>query len=89
MFTIHGFVSGRVQGVGFRYFVKQQAQAQQLTGFAKNLSDGRVEFLLQGEEPAIQNVIMKIHKGPTLSRVDDVIVENTQDTETHTRFNIG
>ena len=86
MISVHGYASGRVQGVGFRYFVKQQAQSQKLKGFAKNLNDGRVEFVLQGEEEAIKAAIVKIHKGPALSRVDDVFVENKNDSEIYTRF---
>ena len=47
--SVTGFVSGRVQGVGFRYFVMRHAQAENLGGFVRNLDDGRVQFLLQGE----------------------------------------
>ena len=89
MISIHGFANGRVQGVGFRYFVKQQAQSQNLTGYAKNLSDGRVEFLLQGEETAVRTVILRVHKGPALSRVDDVVVEESLHSEIYSRFTTG
>jgi len=56
MYAVKGFASGRVQGVGFRYFVRRQADSQQLSGYAKNLADGRVEFLLQGEKMAVRLV---------------------------------
>ena len=55
--SVKGFVRGRVQGVGFRYFVRSCAQSRELTGYAINLADGRVEFLLQGEPSAIDEVI--------------------------------
>lgn len=72
MITVQGYVSGRVQGVGFRYFLKQQAGMAEVTGFTKNLDDGRVEFLLQGDENNVDNVVNKIRRGPAFSRIDAV-----------------
>jgi len=51
--SVKGFVSGRVQGVGFRYFVLRQARSLGLRGYVRNLPDGRVEFLLQGAPDAV------------------------------------
>jgi acylphosphatase len=73
--SVRGYVSGRVQGVGFRYFVKRHADTQAVTGYAKNLTDGRVEFLLQGEKPAVLSVLQKIHSGPSYSQVFEVKTE--------------
>jgi acylphosphatase len=86
MYCIKGFVSGRVQGVGFRYFVRRHADAQQLGGYAKNLGDGRVEFLLQGHKAAVQSVLEHIHQGPSYSRVDSVEVREVEATEIENRF---
>jgi len=72
MLTVKGFVSGRVQGVGFRYFVKRQADSARLSGYVRNLSDGRVEFLLQGDRRSVEMVIEKIQSGPDYSQVSDV-----------------
>ena len=69
---VKGYVSGRVQGVGFRYFVRQQARAESLCGYASNLDDGRVEFLLQGDKAAIDRMLEVIRQGPSYSRVTDL-----------------
>jgi len=79
MHSVRGYVSGHVQGVGFRYFVRSQAQQHQLSGYAHNLADGRVEFLLQGEPAAVEQVIAQIRSGPRFSRVDDVRLEAARD----------
>jgi len=79
MHSVRGFVSGHVQGVGFRYFVRSLAQQHGLSGYAHNLRDGRVEFLLQGEPAAVEQVIARIRSGPRYSRVDDVRLEAAQD----------
>ncbi len=86
MYCIKGFVSGRVQGVGFRYFVRRHADTQQLSGYAKNLTDGRVEFLLQGNQAAVDLVLEQIHRGPSYSSVTDVEVEEVQTREIDKRF---
>jgi acylphosphatase len=84
--SVKGFVKGRVQGVGFRYFVRSSAQMQGLTGYAINLVDGRVEFLLQGEPAAIERVIEQIRRGPRHARVDDVSLEPPAECEAYTGF---
>lgn len=84
--SVKGLVSGRVQGVGFRYFVRSSAQMHGLTGYAINLADGRVEFLLQGEMAAIERVIEQIRNGPRHARVDDVTLEQPRESEVYTGF---
>jgi acylphosphatase len=86
MYAVRGFVSGRVQGVGFRYFVQRQADTRQLGGYAKNLADGRVEFLLQGDEVAVQQVLEQIRLGPTYAKVTDVEVEAVETGQIGNRF---
>ncbi len=76
MKTIQGFVSGRVQGVGFRYFIQQQAHTVDVYGYAKNLPDGRVEFVLQGDDESVQHVLDMVYHGPAMSIVDSVEVNN-------------
>jgi acylphosphatase len=79
MHSVRGFVSGQVQGVGFRYFVRCLAQQHGLSGYAHNLRDGRVEFLLQGEQAAVEQAIAGIRSGPRYSRVDAVRLEAARD----------
>jgi acylphosphatase len=62
-------VSGRVQGVGFRYFVRQQAQALDLAGWVRNLPDGRVEAFFEGPASALEAVEQRLREGPSASRV--------------------
>ena len=68
-------VSGYVQGVGFRQFVKHNARKIGLTGWVKNLSDNRVEALFYGPKEKIGQVISICEKGPFLSEVKDIVVD--------------
>jgi len=65
-------VSGRVQGVGFRHFVRIEAQKLGLTGWVRNMPDGDVELEAEGPSPALEELRQRLWKGPALSRVDDV-----------------
>ena len=76
---MHGFVSGRVQGVWYRGFVKSQASAHRLTGWAKNLADGRVEVLLCGEPQAVEAVVASLSTGSPMARVDRVEMQLSDD----------
>ena len=71
----HIFVAGRVQGVCFRAFVRDQARQAGINGWAKNLNDGRVEIILSGEKAAIAVVENALHQGPTLSSVEYISSE--------------
>lgn len=70
---VRAFVSGKVQGVWFRQSTKEQALKQGVTGYAKNLPDGRVEAFLCGDAESVQSVVRWLHKGPELAQVDGVI----------------
>ena len=63
------FVTGRVQGVGFRYFVQKEATRLGLTGYAKNLADGRVEVLAAGPLPDLEELEGLLRRGPLWSDV--------------------
>ncbi len=71
-YRLHAFVSGRVQGVGFRYFVLREAQDLRLTGWVGNLHDGRVEVVAEGDHPALNQLLIKLRHGPVSSDVRDV-----------------
>jgi len=57
-------ISGRVQGVGYRYFVLQLARSLNLTGYVRNLRDGRVEVIAEGEELALKSFLEELQQGP-------------------------
>lgn len=71
----HIFVSGFVQGVGYRWFVKNNARKLGVTGWVRNISDRRVEAIFQGNEEAIKKLIHRCNKGPFLSEVKNLAVE--------------
>lgn len=75
--SVKGHVTGRVQGVGFRYFVMRHAQARNLSGYARNLDDGRVEFFLHGDGNSVAAVTENIRLGPPHAIVDDLEFEET------------
>jgi acylphosphatase len=68
----HYFISGRVQGVGFRYFVLREAQTLGLAGWVRNLPDGRVEAFIEGSPAQLEQIEMLLGEGPPLSRVEAV-----------------
>ena len=68
-------ISGRVQGVGFRWFTRETAAREGVTGWVRNLPDGRVEALVEGEVEAVTRVERALRSGPRGARVDDVFVD--------------
>jgi acylphosphatase len=68
------FVSGRVQGVFFRDHTQKWASSLTLTGWVRNIRDGRVEALAEGDKEKIDELISKLNKGPPLSQVENVDV---------------
>lgn len=68
----HIIASGRVQGVGFRYFVLLKANPLNLTGTVRNQSNGNVEIFAQGDEAHILKLISELYKGNGFSSVDDI-----------------
>jgi acylphosphatase len=71
-------VSGRVQGVGFRFFAERAAKKAGVFGWVRNLPDGRVETVVEGSDDAVERYLSEIRKGPFGSRVTDVAVEDRQ-----------
>ena len=65
-------VRGRVQGVGFRWFVLQAARAEGLSGWVRNLPDGSVEALAAGSDEALDRFREALRRGPRASRVESV-----------------
>lgn len=69
---VHLFISGRVQGVFFRAETQSQALRLNLKGWVRNVADGRVEILIEGDEGDVQRMIAWCHKGPRLANVENV-----------------
>lgn len=67
----HYFVNGRVQGVGFRYRAYYTAQSLGLTGYARNLPDGRVELEVQGEAELVRDFLHQVEKGSFI-HIDEI-----------------
>ena len=72
---IHLFIRGKVQGVFFRQAIKVIAKKNNITGWAKNLDDGRVEVLLEGDSEYVNTVIEWSNIGPANARVDEVKIK--------------
>lgn len=72
--AVHVLITGRVQGVGYRYAAAEYAHELELSGWVQNLPDGRVEALLCGEEEIVRTMLGWMKEGPELARVDDISV---------------
>ena len=83
---IHVYVSGRVQGVGFRALVKRRALARQIHGYVRNLPDGRVEIRAQGKE--LKVFLSELQKDLPPGRIDHLEVEKIQSQEPFSTFEI-
>ena len=71
-------ISGRVQGVGFRYFTQNAAAREGVTGWVQNLPDGRVEAFVEGDEDAVTRVERALRSGPPGARVENVYVQDEE-----------
>ena len=71
----HVFISGQVQGVFFRQKAKDRARTRGVTGWVRNLPDGRVEAVFEGSRESIESVIDWCRRGPSLAEVDSIDVE--------------
>lgn len=72
---LHAHIEGRVQGVGFRYFVLMEAQALGLTGWVGNRVDGQVEVVAEGEHEPLEKLLTELYEGPRGALVMDVHYE--------------
>jgi acylphosphatase len=82
-------VSGRVQGVGFRYFTHDLARREGLSGRVRNLADGRVEVCAEGDVETLARLEAALWRGPSRARVDNVEVEAIEPTGQHHGFMVG
>jgi len=75
---VHLLVSGKVQGVFFRLNTKNKAEELGIFGWVKNLSDGKVEILVEGEKERIEELIKWVKKGPLFAKVKELEVEQRE-----------
>ena len=81
-------ISGRVQGVGFRFFAESAAAREGLHGWVRNLSDGRVEIAAEGDADAVERFERKVRHGPPAARIEQFDVDDTPPTGCETGFNV-
>ena len=74
----HFLISGRVQGVGYRFFARDAADREGVSGWVRNLPDGRVEALLEGDDESVTRVERALRQGPGGARVATVIVDDAE-----------
>ena len=84
----HIIISGKVQGVGFRYWLYKAAMQRKIDGWVKNKISGEVEALLVGNDVDINNLISLCKKGPPSSKVTKVKVQNHQNEYLKKSFDI-
>jgi len=80
---------GRVQGVGFRWFVVQNANKLGVVGYVKNLPNGDVEIEAEGERGQLEELIKHVKAGPTFGRVSDLSVEWRDYTGSYKSFEVA
>lgn len=84
---IRVFVSGRVQGVGYRLNTQRQARHLGLKGWVRNLADGRVEAVFEGTHPQVSAMVNWCHHGPLSAQVKEVRVD-TESPEGIAQFEV-
>lgn len=73
----HVIITGRVQGVSFRFWVKSEAVARGLTGWVRNRRDGSVEAVFRGEEDAVGAMLAACWNGPAMAQVTEVAISDS------------
>ena len=82
------FVTGKVQGVFFRQALKVMAKKNNVYGWVKNLKDGRVEAVLEGDEEKVSRLVEWSHGGPANARVEDVEIRNEKFIGEFSQFDV-
>lgn len=85
---VHLFITGKVQGVFFRQAMKVTAIKNNANGWVRNLKDGRVEAVIEGEDLDVSNVVEWSHAGPANARVEDVEIRNEQHKGEFAKFEV-
>lgn len=85
---LHAIIEGRVQGVGFRYFVQETAANLGLTGWVRNRWDGSVEVTAEGQRQDLNKLLSALYRGPRASYVTGVDPEWMPATNEFSRFSV-
>jgi acylphosphatase len=85
---LHVYVNGWVQGVGYRYFVVNNALALGLRGYVRNLGDGSVEVLAQGTRLKLEHLLTLLQRGPAAAEVNEIRTHWGQPTEHLSGFHV-
>ena len=88
MKQVHVIVEGRVQGVGFRYYVLDKANLLHLTGWVRNRYSGEVEVTAEGRQEDLDQLLNYLRTGPRSSFVTNLIVNLREATDEFTRFSV-
>jgi len=88
MKSMHCLVRGKVQGVYFRTWTQDQAKSLKVTGWVRNLKDGKVEVLAQGDEDSLRELKKRLLQGSPLSRVESVECEFIDYDKTYDKFEL-
>ena len=88
MIRVNIFISGRVQGVAFRYFTEGAAKHLGITGWVRNLPDGRVEIIAEGPDDKIEELIKLIKKGPSNAVISRIQVGSEKPTGEFNSFDV-
>ena len=86
--AVHGLVTGRVQGVFYRASLAEEAQRLNLTGYVKNLADGRVEYVVTGDEKVVDELVAWSRRGPLLAKITDLAISEYKGGEGFANFQI-
>ena len=81
-------ISGRVQGVGFRYFVQDHAAVEGVHGYVQNLPDGSVEAVVEGDDESVLRVERALRRGPSSAHIEKVVVETVVPSGRATGFSV-
>lgn len=82
------FIKGKVQGVFFRQALKVMAKKNNVNGWVRNLNDGRVEAILEGEDVDVSTIVEWAHAGSANARVEDIEIKNEKYAEEFTKFEV-
>ena len=88
MKSVHIIITGVVTGVGFRWWLKKEAEKRSIYGFVKNRTEDEVEAVLLGEDKNVDELIKLVRKGPSSARVENLSIQNYQKEYLRKSFDI-
>lgn len=85
---LHAIISGRVQGVGFRYFAVETARSLDLKGYVRNLANGGLEVVAEGDQASLEAFVKRLQRGPAAARITNVQISYGPATEDFVSFEV-